>query len=107
MNWQNTSDCIFVGLSDSWESFYQAVRRQWRYGQKSSVTVHIVSADTEGAVVANIKRKDKQHDEMMGAMMGHMRDLTHQSIFGVTMDKTDYCPEQSMIVPEWISCKAG
>jgi len=44
MNWQNTSDCIFVGLSDSWESFYQAVRRQWRYGQKSSVTVHIVSA---------------------------------------------------------------
>jgi len=106
MNWQNTSDCIFVGLSDSWESFYQAIRRQWRYGQTDNVNVHIVSADTEGAVVANIKRKDIQHDEMMDSMMDHMRDLTQKSIFGVTMDKTDYSPSQAMVIPEWISCKA-
>jgi hypothetical protein len=104
MNWQNTSHCIFVGLSDSWEAFYQAIRRQWRYGQLSNVIVHIVSADTEGAVIENIKRKDRQHEEIMAAMMDHMRDLTQQSIFGVTMDKTDYFPDQAMILPEWISC---
>lgn len=107
MNWQNTSNCIFVGLSDSWESFYQAIRRQWRYGQLSTVNVYIISADTEGAVVDNIKRKDAQHEEMMDSMMAHMRDLTNKRVFGVTVDKTDYLPELKMIVPEWLCIKVA
>ena len=50
---------IFVGLSDSFEQYYQAVRRCWRYGQQKPVTVYVVTADIEGAVVANIKRKER------------------------------------------------
>lgn len=102
MNWQNTSDCIFVGLSDSWESFYQAIRRQWRYGQTKTVNVHIISADTEGAVIENIRRKDQQHEEMMNAMMDHMRDLIKKNVFGAEVEKMDYFAEQKMEIPQWL-----
>lgn len=102
MNWQSSHHCIFVGLSDSWEAFYQAIRRQWRFGQDSIVHVHIVSADTEGAVVENIKRKDKQHRELASAMMDHMRDLTKKSVLGASVDKTDYIAEVDMILPEFM-----
>lgn len=103
MNWQKTNNCIFVGLSDSWESYYQAIRRQWRFGQSQTVNVWIISADTEGAVLQNIMRKDQQHNEMMSSMMDHMRDLVNKSVFGASIEKTDYCPELKMALPEWIS----
>jgi hypothetical protein len=54
----------FVGLSDSFESYYQAVRRCWRFGQKSQVDVHVVSSELEGVVVENIKRKGVMAEEM-------------------------------------------
>lgn len=102
MNWQSSHHCIFVGLSDSWESFYQAIRRQWRFGQTETVHVHVVYADTEGAVVENIKRKDKQHIEMAESMMQHMRELTKKSVFAAQVEKTDYLPELDMELPAWI-----
>jgi hypothetical protein len=58
MNWQHCAHMAFVGLSDSYEQFYQAVRRCWRFGQKKPVNVYVITAETEGAVVANIKRKE-------------------------------------------------
>lgn len=103
MNWQSSRHCVFVGLSDSWESFYQAIRRQWRFGQTKTVHVHVVSADTEGAVVENIKRKDQQHREMADAMMEHMRDLTKKTVLGAKIEKTDYKPEIKMEVPKWLN----
>lgn len=102
MNWQSSRHCVFVGLSDSWESFYQAIRRQWRFGQTKTVHVHIVSADTEGAVVENIKRKDSQHQELASAMMDHMRELTKRTVLGARIEKTDYRPSEEIIIPEWI-----
>lgn len=68
MNWQHCSRMVFVGLSDSWEQYYQAVRRCWRQGQKNKVTVDVITADTEGAVVSNIIRKQDQADTMMAEM---------------------------------------
>jgi len=102
MNWQSSRHCVFVGLSDSWESFYQAIRRQWRFGQQRTVHVHVISADTEGAVVENIRRKDQQHKEMAEAMMAHMMELTKKTVIGATIEKTDYCPTVDMEVPEWL-----
>lgn len=102
MNWQSSRHCVFVGLSDSWESYYQAIRRQWRFGQSETVHCHVVSADIEGAVVENIRRKDAQHEELSASMMDHMKDLMKIEIFGATLDKTDYNPDQEMKLPEWI-----
>lgn len=102
MNWQNSYNCVFVGLSDSWESFYQAIRRQWRFGQAEIVRVHIISADTEGAVLANITRKDMQHKELMDSMMKRMGDLTRKSVLGAKVEKMAYITNESLIVPGWL-----
>jgi DNA modification methylase len=72
MNWQHCARMAFVGLSDSFEQMYQARRRIWRFGQTQTVHIHVVTAESEGAVVANIKRKEKQMDEMFEQIKQNM-----------------------------------
>ena len=93
MNWQHCARMAFVGLSDSFEQYYQAVRRCYRFGQKRPVDVHIVTAETEGAVKANIQRKQAQAAEMADQMVAHMRELTRSKIKGATVEKTAYVEE--------------
>ena len=86
MNWQHVHDMAFVGLSDSWEQYYQAIRRCWRFGQTEAVDVHVISAESEGAVVANIKRKDNAAQELSRRMVSHMEDSMKREI-GVVSDQ--------------------
>lgn len=58
MNFQNCHRIIFVGLSDSYEAYYQAIRRCWRFGQKHPVDVHIVVSTLEQQIVQNVRRKE-------------------------------------------------
>jgi DNA modification methylase len=90
MNWQHCHDMVFAGLDDSFESFYQAVRRCYRFGQQSIVSVHLVSSSAEGAVKANLERKQAQADDMAESMVSHMRELTKQTIKGSIMEKSEY-----------------
>lgn len=90
MNWQHCADVVFAGLDDSYESFYQAVRRCYRFGQFKVVNVHLVSAESEGAVKANLERKQAQADDMADSMVAHMRELTKQAIKGAEVEKSDY-----------------
>ena len=78
------------------------IRWKWRFGQSQTVHVHVVSADTEGAVVENIRRKDAQHSELSAAMMKHMRELTKKSVLGAQVEKTDYLPQKSISIPAWL-----
>jgi DNA modification methylase len=59
MNFQNAHNMIFFGLSDSWESYYQCIRREWRYGQKKPVNVYIVMSEAEQEIYQNVKRKER------------------------------------------------
>ena len=90
MNWQHCADMAFTGLSDSYEQFYQAVRRCWRFGQTRHVNAHIVTADTEGAVVANIKAKERDAMDMAKAMVEHMSDLSAAEIRGTSRTASQY-----------------
>lgn len=72
MNYQHCSDMIMVGLSDSFEQLYQFQRRIWRYGQKKQVNIHAVISESEGAVVENIKRKEREFDIMYNEIVKHM-----------------------------------
>ena len=72
MNWQHCARVAFVGLSDSWEMYYQAIRRCWRFGQSREVECHVITSTAEGAVVANIERKERDADSMTAQMVGHM-----------------------------------
>lgn len=76
MNWQHCNNIMFVGLSDSYEQYYQAVRRCWRFGQEREVNVHIVVSDQEGSVLGNIKRKEHDANEMATGMVKNMKELT-------------------------------
>ncbi|MGW8257954.1 MAG: helicase-related protein, partial [Thermoguttaceae bacterium] len=72
LNLQHCHNIAFVGLSHSYEQFYQAVRRCWRYGQTRPVECHIVSTEQEGRVIANIQRKEKQARQMFDEVIKNM-----------------------------------
>ena len=90
MNWQHCARVAFCGLSHSFEQMYQAIRRCHRFGQTRSVEVHIVTAEAEGQVIENIRRKEQRHEEMATAMVGHMRDAMRKEIRGSRIMKDDY-----------------
>lgn len=72
LNWQSCHNMCFVGLSDSFESFYQALRRCYRFGQKNPVNVHIIISEKEGNVLENIKRKEANAKIMLEKMVKHI-----------------------------------
>lgn len=90
MNWQHCSKVVFVGLSDSYEQFYQAIRRVWRFGQKNDVDCYIITAETEGAVVSNIKRKERDSQKMADEMVKHMHVYNEQNIKGSQRTTGEY-----------------
>ena len=102
MNWQHCNNVAFVGLSDSYEAFYQAVRRCWRFGQKNDVNVHIITAHTEGAVVANIERKERDAMNMINEMVRHTQKITSAEVRGTKRNQADYLPAQKIILPQWL-----
>ena len=103
MNWQNCHNVIFCGLSDSYEQFYQAVRRCWRYGQEYPVKVHVIVSDKELNVLDNVKKKQRQMDEMQGKMVALMRNVTMAEIMHTVRITETYEPKERMELPAWIS----
>lgn len=107
MNWQHCADTGFVGLNDSYEQLYQAVRRFWRFGQTKSVNAHIIASEMEGATVANIRRKDHDAERMAAAMVMHMAGLSSKEVRGMVRDRPDYNPQILMSVPAWLTGEAA
>ena len=105
-NWQNCHNVIFCGLSDSYEKFYQAVRRCWRYGQKNDVNVYIFISQREINVLDNIKRKQDQMDEMISKMVGNMKDMTLEQIKHTTRIRTEYKPSKEFQMPSFLGKEA-
>ncbi len=103
MNWQHCKNMAFVGLSDSYEEYYQEVRRCWRFGQNMPVDAHIITAETEGGVVANIKRKEADANRMAEEMVRHMSDISKINIVGTSRQSTGYNPTKKMEKPKWMS----
>lgn len=103
LNLQHCADTAFVGLNDSFEEVYQAVRRFWRFGQTREVNAHFIAAETEGNVIANIKRKEADHDRMMAAMIEHTADITSLAVRGQVRDRPSYDPQQKMEIPAWLA----
>jgi len=102
MNWQHCADTGFVGLNDSFEQVFQSIRRFWRFGQTKPVNVHFIAAETEGAVVANLRRKEADADRMAASMVLHMADLSRAEITGTVRTVPDYQPTQPIVLPEFL-----
>lgn len=107
LNFQRCHKMAFVGLSDSFEQYYQSVRRCWRFGQENPVDVRIITADTEGAVVENIQRKEKQFEEMLRGMIAVTQNITKDNIKATTRQTKAYEPRERMELPEWLKSAAA
>lgn len=80
MNLQNASKMVFVGLSDSYESYYQCIRRSWRFGQDKPVTSYIVLSDAEESIFDNVKRKEKEANIMADSLIGNVAEYEKEEI---------------------------
>lgn len=102
MNWQNCNNMIFTGLSDSFEQFYQAVRRCWRFGQNKEVNVYIITSKQEGSTLNNIKRKQSDYKKMMDKMSEMTIDIVKHNLFDNVVSNSEYNPNLEMKLPNWL-----
>lgn len=101
MNWQNCHRIIFCGLSDSYEQFYQAIRRCWRFGQESQVDVYVIIGDAEMNVLNNIKRKQNNHELMSVEMLKTINTVTKEKLYNMQFSHSTYKPQETMALPKW------
>lgn len=101
MNWQNCHNMIFVGLSDSYEQFYQALRRCYRFGQENEVHAYIIMSAREGSVRENIDRKEQDAQKMRDAMIELTKEITKKELQKTCRILTPYDAAKIMILPEW------
>lgn len=80
LNLQMCSRMVFVGLSDSYETYYQCIRRCWRFGQTQPVDVHIVVSEAERGIVENVRRKETAARNMQDGLLAHMRDFEREAL---------------------------
>jgi 23S rRNA pseudoU1915 N3-methylase RlmH len=102
MNWQHANKMVFTGLSDSYEQYYQAIRRLWRFGQQKPVDVYIVTSEAEGAVKDNIQRKEEDAERMIAEMVKHTQKILTTEIRGTTKETIEYYATEEIILPEWL-----
>lgn len=102
LNWQHAARMAFVGVTDSWEAYYQAVRRCWRFGQTRPVHVHVFASEAEGAVVANILRKEAAAREMAASMSAETLDAVRSSVLGSSRETNPYNPGKRIALPAFM-----
>lgn len=101
-NWQHSARMAFVGVTDSYEAFYQAVRREWRFGQTRDVHVHVFASKAEGAVVANLKRKEREAGQMAESLSAETRYAVMAEVTGLTRATNSHEPRQRVAVPAFL-----
>lgn len=103
LNWQHCARIAFVGVTDSWEAYYQAVRRCWRFGQTRPVDVHIFASELEGAIVANLQRKEADALAMSEALSAETRDAVRKSVLGQSRQSNVYDANAIVKAPSWLA----
>lgn len=102
LNFQKCHNMIFTGLSDSFEQYYQAVRRCWRFGQTEEVNVYIVISAKEGCVKENIERKEHDFQFMQQQMIELTKDIQKKELKSTCRISTPYEANNKMHLPDWI-----
>ena len=90
MNWQHCHNVAFVGVTDSFEGYYQAVRRCWRFGQAKPVNVYLFASEEEGAVRANLERKEADARAMAEALSAETAAAVRSEVLGQARVTNDY-----------------
>jgi len=104
MNFQHCARQIFVGIDDSYEKYYQAIRRSWRFGQLRPVDVYVTISEVEFAVYNNVLRKEREAEEMTAELIRHVVAFERDELTAAVRSDTGYLAFKSLRLPEWISC---
>jgi hypothetical protein len=102
LNMQRCAHVAFVGLGYSWELYYQAIRRVYRFGQTREVTVKVITGSAEGRVVDAIRRKQADADAMAVGMVEAMSESMNREIRGSVSTRDEYNANEEMMVPSWL-----
>jgi superfamily II DNA or RNA helicase len=102
LNFQGCHRQIFVGPSNSFEEWYQSVRRSYRFGQTHTVRIDVISSELEGAVLANLKRKQVEAEKMSTEMSAFTREYVQANVKSTARDTTGYNPTVPMTLPSWL-----
>ncbi len=106
-NWQHCARMAFVGVTDSFEAYYQAVRRSWRFGQTRTVHVHVFASEAEGAVVANLRRKERDALAMAESLTAETREAVRDQVIGTTRYTNNYDAQQRIAAPAWLTTEVA
>jgi len=107
LNWQHCAHMAFVGLTDSWEAYFQSVRRCWRFGQKRPVEVHVFASELEGAVVRNVERKAKDAEAMSEALAREASSVVRAEVTGVARLNTTGKHTKKTRLPTFIATRGA
>jgi SNF2-related domain len=99
MNFQICADMVFVGLNDSFEQLFQAIRRCWRFGQIQAVRAYFIASTAEGAVVDNLAAKEAAAEYMAEEMSKHTRTLMTRTLRGIRVPVPH---TRAMTLPAWL-----
>lgn len=101
LNMQHVARMVFVGLNDSYESYFQAIRRCWRFGQTRPVTAYIVLSSPEEPIFQNVLRKEREAHDLARELVKHVAAFEAQEIAQLGA-RDDYAPVVPLRVPAWI-----
>jgi hypothetical protein len=101
MNWQHCARMIFVGLGDSYEQYYQAIRRCWRFGQTRPVTAWVILTEPEEAIYHNVLCKEREAAEMSRELVAQVAAFERDELTQ-RKDRMLYEPTVPMELPTWL-----
>lgn len=102
LNFQRCARMAFVGLGDSYQTYYQAIRRCWRFGQTRPVHVWIVLSDLEQTIRENVLRKEREAESMSRELIANVASYERQEVAGEASERDAYEPTRDMTLPSWL-----
>jgi superfamily II DNA or RNA helicase len=107
LNLQFARTVAFCGVTHSFEQFYQAIRRSWRFGVAGAVDVHVVSSELEGDVVANLKEKQRKAEELSDETRRHVAAYVREAVGSSKRQSLAYVPKKTIKWPSWLKSEAA
>lgn len=102
LNWQHCAQMAFVGVTDSFEAYFQAVRRCWRFGQSRPVQVHVFASEEEGSVIANLRRKERDAEAMGADLARETAAFVRENVIGFAREHDSYEANKRAFIPDFL-----
>ena len=102
LNFQSCARMVFVGLSDSFQLYYQAIRRCYRFGQQRPVHAHIVLTELESVIAENVRAKERTAAATSQGLIAAIASENRRELFAGTSKGDDYSPSKPVEIPRWL-----